>query len=263
MVMPFLLKLTTEETMIKKLATITILSLSLVINAPSFALDFEKLFGAASTGLNALTVSDADVQSVASQVALQSDKENTIAPANSSYAKRFSEIIKGWQNTDGLNLNFKVYMIKEPNAFAMADGTVRVNSGLLDLMTDDEIRFVLGHEIGHVKLGHSKSQLRKALLTSTFKQSVSAVGGTAGQLASSQLGDLAEHLAKAQFSQKDEKASDIYGLKLLKRKKINPNAAVTAIEKLASLGSEGSSIMSSHPSSKKRADLLRQEIAKK
>lgn len=249
--------------MIKRIATTTVLSLSLIINTPSFAFDLEKLLGAAGTGLNAVTISDADVQAVASQMALQSDKENTIAPPNSDYAKRFSKIINGWQNTDGLNLDFKIYMIKEVNAFAMADGTVRVNSGLLDLMTDDEVRFVLGHEIGHVKLGHSRSQLRKALLTSSLKQSISAIGGTAGQLASSQLGDLAEHLAKAQFSQKDEKASDLYGLELLKRRKINPTAAITAVEKLASLGGGKSSIMSSHPSSKKRAEILRKEIARK
>ena len=39
----------------------------------------------------------------------------------------------------------------------MANGTVRVYAGLLDAMTDDEVRFVIGHEVGHVKLGPQES----------------------------------------------------------------------------------------------------------
>lgn len=245
--------------MIKKLTIATVLCLS--INTPSFAWDLNKAIGAAGTVYDAATLKDSDVKAYAKQMALQSDKENTVAPASSAYDKRLKKVINGWQNTDGLSLNFKVYMAKEPNAFAMADGTVRLTSGLFDLMTDDEIRFVLGHEIGHVKLGHSKSQLSKTLLTSAALQGASAASGTVGQLADSQLGSLLESFANAQFSQKDEKASDFYSLKLMQSKKLNTQAAVTALEKLAALG-DSSSVMSSHPSSKKRADILSKEIAK-
>jgi putative metalloprotease len=34
------------------------------------------------------------------------------------------------------------------NAFATADGTIRIYSGLMEMMTDDELIFVIGHEIG-------------------------------------------------------------------------------------------------------------------
>ena len=37
----------------------------------------------------------------------------------------------------------------------MADGTIRVYSGLMDLMTDDELLFVIGHEMGHVAVSYT------------------------------------------------------------------------------------------------------------
>lgn len=40
----------------------------------------------------------------------------------------------------------------------MADGTIRVNSGLMDVMNDGELRFILGHEMGHVVERHIKKR---------------------------------------------------------------------------------------------------------
>jgi Zn-dependent protease with chaperone function len=39
-------------------------------------------------------------------------------------------------------------------AYGMEKPFVIVNSGMADLMDDDELRFVLGHEIGHIMSGH-------------------------------------------------------------------------------------------------------------
>jgi len=36
------------------------------------------------------------------------------------------------------------------NAFACGDGSIRVFSALMDLMDDDELMAISGHEIGHV-----------------------------------------------------------------------------------------------------------------
>ncbi len=38
-------------------------------------------------------------------------------------------------------------MAKDVNAFAMANGCIRVYSGLMDMMTDNEVEAVIGHEI--------------------------------------------------------------------------------------------------------------------
>ncbi len=42
----------------------------------------------------------------------------------------------------------------------MANGCIRVYSGLMDMMTDNEVEAVIGHEMGHVALGHVKKECR-------------------------------------------------------------------------------------------------------
>ena len=50
-------------------------------------------------------------------------------------------------------------MYADPRPQAMALGIdhpfVVVNSGMIDLLDEDELRFVLGHELGHVLSGHA------------------------------------------------------------------------------------------------------------
>ncbi len=53
----------------------------------------------------------------------------------------------------------ELFITQDPTVNAMALGTdkpfIVITSGLVDLMDEDEIRFVIGHELGHVLSGHS------------------------------------------------------------------------------------------------------------
>lgn len=64
---------------------------------------------------------------------------------------------------DGLKLNFGVYEVVDVNAFACGDGSVRICAGLMDVMTDEEVMAVVGHEIGHVVHTDSKDAVKKCL----------------------------------------------------------------------------------------------------
>src|SRR5260221_14219378 len=88
-----------------------------------------------------------------------------------------------------LKLNLKCYMTKDVNAFAMADGTIRLYSGLMDMMTDDELRYVVGHEMGHIKNGHTKKRMQTALAASAAQKGSGASGTRAAGLSDSQAGD--------------------------------------------------------------------------
>src|SRR5207253_1231343 len=52
----------------------------------------------------------------------------------------------------------ELYLMQQPfpNAFAigMEKHTIVVTSGLVELLNEDELRGVLGHELGHIKSGH-------------------------------------------------------------------------------------------------------------
>ena len=226
-------------------------------NTMSGPSDMSAALGAAGKGFKAITLSDAEVADVSRQAAAVSDRENKVAAAGSAYGQRLNRIVAGLQNEDGLSLNFKVYQSPQINAFAMADGTVRVYSGLMDKMSDDEVRFVIGHEIGHVKLGHSKKALQAAYATSAARDAAAAAGNVAvSALSQSVLGDIAEKLIHAQFSQSQESDADAYALEFMKRKKYNLQAAVSALRKLQSEGGGEHSMFSSHPAPGARADKI-------
>ncbi|MDR2711051.1 MAG: M48 family metalloprotease, partial [Burkholderiales bacterium] len=132
---------------------------------------------AATDVVKATTVSDADLQATTKQMMVQMDAKNHVAPAGDKYAQRLANLTKGMTNEDGLKINFKVYLVTDVNAFATPDGSVRVFKGLMDKMTDDEIRFVIGHEVGHVKLGHSLKAMRTAYMASAAAKTASAGKG--------------------------------------------------------------------------------------
>ena len=181
------------------------------------------------------------------------DLVNFIGPSATEF------VPKGLNNEDGLQLDFKAYLVPDVNAFAMANGCVRVFAGLMDQFSDDEVRGVIGHEIGHVKLGHSLSKMRTALLTAGAREGVAASGkGRASEIAASQLGGLAESVVNSQFSQKEELAADEYGYHFMVRHKYDPNAMVSMFKKLG--GSGG--LVSSHPASPKRVKNIESLIAK-
>ncbi|PID65932.1 MAG: peptidase [Gammaproteobacteria bacterium] len=183
------------------------------------------------------------------------DKKQKVASAKNRYSRRLRKLTRNLQHYEGMNLNYKVYLSKTVNAFATPDGSVRVYSGLMDMMSDDELLAVIGHEIGHVKKQHSLNEYKKAYIAKAVKEGVTAYGsGTASALAGS-YGDIGLQFLGAQFSQSDELEADSYGVGVLKYLGKNPCAAVSAQRKLQQLGSSGG-LFSSHPSSAKRIDKL-------
>ncbi|VEA75151.1 Putative metalloprotease yggG [Salmonella enterica subsp. arizonae] len=126
-------------------------------------------------------------------------------------------------------MNYKVYETKDVNAFAMANGCIRVYSGLMDMMTDNEVEAVIGHEMGHVALGHVKKGMQVALGTNAVRVAAASAGGVVGSLSQSQLGDLGEKLVNSQFSQRQESEADDYSYDLLRKRGISPAGLAPAL----------------------------------
>jgi putative metalloprotease len=86
------------------------------------------MLGAATDATKAATLTDQQVRDYASQMAKYADKQAVIAPAGNPYATRLTTLTSGLTEDAGLKLNYKVYMVKQVKAFAMADGTCRAAS---------------------------------------------------------------------------------------------------------------------------------------
>ncbi len=222
--------------------------------------NYGQMLVAGLTLLQATTLSENEVKKTAHLSAVQMDRNSKIAPVSSRYSKRLARITRGLTTVDGLKLNFKVYLDKNINAFAMPDGTVRVYSGLLDAMPDNQVLAVVGHEIGHVKLKHSFNQMKKEMLTSAAFQAAGSASGAIGELSSSQLGAFAHKAVNAKFSQSDELQADKYALDFLRARGKSPSSMLDVIYTFQKkFGSKGS-FLSSHPSNKQRIDAIKREI---
>lgn len=242
----------------KTLLTASILTLSL---SGCVANDGGQLLGAGLTAFQGMTISKTELQAQSSLAAQKMDADNKVAPANNAYSQRLAKVTQGLTQIDGTPLNFKVYLDKEINAFAMPDGTVRVYSGLMDVMKDDELMAVIGHEIAHIKYEHSLGQFKNAYLTAAARQAASAAGGTIGALASSEYAELGSQFLGAQFSQKDELQADVYGVEVLCQQGMDPYAAMRAQQILMKNSGNGGGLFSSHPATNKRIELVRDAAA--
>jgi putative metalloprotease len=217
---------------------------------------------AAVDAVRAVTLDDEDVQRLAVEVAQQSDRKHEVALPDNPQAKRLARLTDGRRKIDGHEFDFKVYLSPTVNAFAMADGTIRIHSGLMDMMTDNELVFVIGHEIGHVVENHVKEKLRLAYAGSAVRKAIASQQNEVGDIARSAVGALTEDLLNAQFSQQEERKADDFGVMFLKQKGHDIQPAISALMKLSALVGGNQSFLSSHPASEKRAERLQNNMSR-
>ena len=215
-----------------------------------------KAVQAVSDAATAITISDADIARISHESVEWMDAHNPID--NGEYDARLKRLTAGITEENGLPLNFKVYLVSDINAFACGDGSIRVFSSLMDVMDDDELMAIIGHEIGHVVHHDVRDAMKNAYLASAARNAAGAAGGTIGKIADSELGDIAAAFVDARFSQKQEYEADEYGFEFSVKHGFSPYAMANSLNKLVELskGARASAIQkmfSSHPDSEKRA----------
>lgn len=248
----------------KILSTVLLVAATLSVSAQ---INLGKMTKAASKGVSALSFSNADAQKLAKEGVAYMDTHNKVAGAKDPYSIRLKKLFAKHQNEDGLPLNYKVYLVSDINAFACADGSVRVFSSLMDIMTDDELLAIIGHEIGHVKNEDSKDAVKSAYLRAAAMDAASASSGKIEALTQSQLGEFANSILDAKHSKKQESQADDYSYDFMKKHGYNVVGAYTAFKKLALLGGSAKAtsfqkMMSSHPDSEKRAQNIKKRAEK-
>ena len=221
--------------------------------------DGERIASATGKAVTAMAISDEQIVELCRQSVAQLDQQNPID--NGAYIARLRRLMSKVNNIGNLPLNFKVYRTDDVNAFASGDGSVRVFSGLMDLMADDELVAVIGHEIGHVVHQDTKNALKKAYMASAASDLVGAAG-TVGAVTQGLAGSIGEALVNAQFSQKQELKADEYGFEFAISLGYSPYSMAKSLEKLKNLseGAQASKVaqmFSSHPDNAKRAEKMR------
>ena len=139
-----------------------------------------KALQAGKDAVQAITLSDADIAAMSKEYMEWMDKHNPLAKPDSEYGKRLERLTGNIKEVDGMKVNFGVYEVVDVNAFACGDGSVRICAGLMDVMNDEEVMAVIGHEIGHVIHTDSKDAMKNAYLRSAVKN---AAGAASSQIA--------------------------------------------------------------------------------
>lgn len=249
----------------KNFFKVAVVALMMTAATPAMAqFNLGKAISGGAKAVKAATLSDEQMRQYVKESIDWMDKNNKVCDAKDPYTLRLNKLVEGLNEVEGIPLNFKVYDVIDVNAFACADGSVRVFSSLMDIMTDDELLGVIGHELGHVALKHSKKAFRTALLASALKDGVASTNGVAAALTDSQLGSLGEALLNSSFSQKQESEADDYGYEFLKKKGKNPWSIALSFMKMKELeekagvqkDSKLNRMLSTHPDMDKRIERM-------
>lgn len=218
-----------------------------------------RVVQAASDGITAATFSDADARKYAKEAIDWMDVHNPVAGPKDPYTVRLNKLVSKLPTIEGLSMNYKVYKVIDVNAFACADGSVRVFSSLMDLLSDDELIGVIGHEIGHVANHDSRDAIKAAYTRSALSNAAASQSGAVAALTDAQIGQMADDLLNAKHSRKQESKADDYSYEFMKKNKLNVMGIATAFQKFAKM--EGGTptttlekLQRDHPDSQQRAD---------
>ena len=243
------------------------LTLQAQIKIGKMKIDTKKAIQAGKDAAGAITLSDEDIANMSQEYIQWMDTHNKVAAPDSELGKRLAKITANFPEIEGLKLNFAIYEVVDVNAFACGDGSIRVFSSLMDLMTDDELMAIIGHEIGHVVHTDVKDAMKNAYLASAARNAAGSVeGSTAAKLSNSQLGELTTAFTSAQFSQKQESQADDYAFDFCIANNVDPYAMSNALNKLVELSKSGGDkanaiqkMFASHPDSEKRAVRMKEK----
>lgn len=167
----------------------------------------------------------------------------------SAVDKIYDRLLNGLDSTD---YDYHIYVVQneEINAFASLGGNVVVFSGLLKYADNpEEVAAVLAHEMGHVEKRHVVNKVVKELGITLVLSVLS--GGDPGFM-----NEILQQSVSTVFDRRQESEADDFGLDLLERSHIHPNAMAAFFRKLrdeySSSTFESLEMLSTHPNTNKR-----------
>lgn len=244
--------------------TASVSSIQAQVRIGGRTINVKKVEATAADVISAVSLSDKDVATLCRETVEWMDANHSIADESSEYGARVARLTANLREANGIRLNFKVYNVADVNAFACGDGSIRIFSALMDLMDDDELIAIIGHEVGHVAGTDTKDAMKTAYMTSAAINAAGAASNTVRVLSETQLKELTKSLVNSQFSQKQEYAADEYGFGVCVGNGFSPYGMANALDKLVGLsqGSKASTVQqmfASHPDSEKRAKRMREK----
>lgn len=149
--------------------------------------------------------------------------------------KRIGEQVAAASDRKDIEYKFFVLADEELNALTLPGGLIYVNEGLMDVLNDDELAYVLAHETGHVAARHIAKKIQanmayQLLLTVAFASVSSKAADSAQDIARGV--DTVYDLIGLSYSRKDEYEADKLAVKYAFKAGFDPYASLLALEKI-------------------------------
>ena len=171
-----------------------------------------------STALNKM-----DNSEQGQQESLARTKEKTGYLNDSAAQARVQRIMKTLEASPSVKRSYVVYANPDPefNAFATLGRVMSVNKGALDTLDDDQLAYVMAHEIAHGEHKDIINGAKKQIGLSTAV-GIAAGGSEAAALLSNVAGN---YLTNQVITMSQEKAADELGFKILSESPYNVGGA--------------------------------------
>ncbi len=185
------------------------------------------------------------------------EADEAVDPREQQLAQLLDRLARHWPENPYV-FEITIWDAPEPNAVALPGGVIAVTNGLLEIVeSENELAFVLGHELGHFRNRDHLRGLGRGIAFSLLLVALGVGGGgSAVELAS-----LAGQFAQRDFGRDQEIEADRFGLALLAAEYGHVSGAAAFFEHLPEfdgpLDGTLASYFSTHPLHADRIEALR------
>ncbi len=203
------------------------------------------------------TVTDEELKKIAEEDIAKMDKDNDIV--TDQYHTDLQNVMKKIKLPAGMKLDVKVYWSPFLYIFSRSNGSIRVNHGVIEKLNDNELLFIMAHEVGHLIHEDFKKSYRKEHAMYAFEKMLNMGGDSMGGMSNGILASVTSDMRKSRFQKTEELNADEFAMKVLKENNVPREAAVDALELLQYLQAP---ILQMHPTGHERIKNVEDNYAK-
>jgi predicted Zn-dependent protease len=180
-----------------------------------------------------------------------------------AYLNRVGTAVVADKKIENVEWKFRALRDPVPNAFALPNGSIYINTGLLALLDDeDQLAAVLAHEVTHVSRRHTylrNRSIRKKMLAINILNTIGTwtpIGGPAGLAINliATISPLMLAISILGYSREQEKEADLEGLKVATAAGFTPEGMTNSFKAMQRdiEGEQLNSFYSDHPKLQER-----------